>query len=126
MRSSSFASAVANWRDPHAAGSSMRSPIDASPDPIHLELARRSCPEARWRLVVHAHAFQLGSGASGSERAALPRRGLSNILPISAVSDEIVCVSTHRTAWRFLFAILLRKRGPRWLEVRDEVPLSDE
>lgn len=32
----------------------------------------------------------------------------------------------HRTAWHFFFAILLRKRGPRWLEVRDEVPLSDE
>jgi hypothetical protein len=35
-------------------------------------------------------------------------------------------VGTHRTAWHFLFAILLRKRGPRWIEVRDEVPLSDE
>jgi hypothetical protein len=35
-------------------------------------------------------------------------------------------VSSHRTAWHFLFAILLRKRGPRWIEVRDEVPLSDE
>jgi hypothetical protein len=35
-------------------------------------------------------------------------------------------VSTHRTAWHFFFAILLRKRGPRWIEVRDEVPLSDE
>lgn len=35
-------------------------------------------------------------------------------------------VGTHRTAWHFFFAILLRKRGPRWLEVRDEVPLSDE
>jgi hypothetical protein len=35
-------------------------------------------------------------------------------------------VGTHRTAWHFFFAILLRKRGPRWIEVRDEVPLSDE
>lgn len=35
-------------------------------------------------------------------------------------------VGTHRTAWHFLFTILLRKRGPRWLEVRDEVLLSDE
>jgi len=35
-------------------------------------------------------------------------------------------VGTHRTAWHFFFAILLRKRGPRWLLVRDEVPLSKE
>jgi hypothetical protein len=35
-------------------------------------------------------------------------------------------VGTHRTAWHFFFTILLRKRGPRWIEVRDEVPLSDE
>jgi len=35
-------------------------------------------------------------------------------------------MSAHRTAWHFLFVILLRKRGPRWLEVREEVPLSEE
>lgn len=35
-------------------------------------------------------------------------------------------MSTHRTAWHFFFVILLRKRGPRWLEVREEVPLSEE
>jgi hypothetical protein len=35
-------------------------------------------------------------------------------------------MSIHRTAWHFLFVILLRKRGPRWLEVREEVPLSEE
>jgi hypothetical protein len=35
-------------------------------------------------------------------------------------------VGSHRTAWHFFFAVLLRQRGPRWLEVRDEVPLSDE
>jgi hypothetical protein len=35
-------------------------------------------------------------------------------------------VSAKRTAWHFFFAILLRARGPRWLEVRDEVPLSEE
>jgi hypothetical protein len=35
-------------------------------------------------------------------------------------------VSSYRTAWHFYFAILLRQRAPRWIEVRDEVPLSDE
>jgi hypothetical protein len=35
-------------------------------------------------------------------------------------------VSSHRTAWHFFFTILLRKRGPSELEVRDEVPLSEE
>jgi hypothetical protein len=35
-------------------------------------------------------------------------------------------MSTHRTAWHFFFVILLRKCGPRWLEVREEVPLSEE
>jgi hypothetical protein len=35
-------------------------------------------------------------------------------------------VSVRRTAWHFFFTILLRRRGPRWVEVRDEVPLSEE
>jgi hypothetical protein len=35
-------------------------------------------------------------------------------------------VSAQRTAWHFFFTILLRRRGPRWVEVRDEVPLSEE
>ena len=35
-------------------------------------------------------------------------------------------MSSQRTAWHFFFAILLRQRGPRWIEVRDEVPLSEE
>jgi hypothetical protein len=35
-------------------------------------------------------------------------------------------VGTQRTAWHFFFAILLRKCGPSWIEVRDEVPLADE
>jgi hypothetical protein len=35
-------------------------------------------------------------------------------------------MGTERTAWHFFFTILLRERGPRWLDVRDEVPLSDE
>ena len=35
-------------------------------------------------------------------------------------------MSAHRTAWHFFFTILLRRRGPRWIEVRDEVPLSEE
>lgn len=30
------------------------------------------------------------------------------------------------TAWHFFFGFLLRKRGPRGMEMRDEVPLSDE
>src|SRR5262245_14880942 len=30
------------------------------------------------------------------------------------------------TAWHFFFGLLLRKRGPKGLAVRDEVPLSDE
>ena len=34
-------------------------------------------------------------------------------------------VGSHRTAWHYLFTFLLRRHGPRWLEVRDEVPLSD-
>ena len=35
-------------------------------------------------------------------------------------------MSAQRTAWHFFFTILLRRRGPRWVEVRDEVPLSEE
>jgi hypothetical protein len=35
-------------------------------------------------------------------------------------------VGATRTAWHFFFGLLLRKRGPRGLDVRDEVPLSDE
>jgi hypothetical protein len=35
-------------------------------------------------------------------------------------------MSAHRTAWHYFFTILLRKHGPRWIEVRDEVPLSEE
>jgi hypothetical protein len=35
-------------------------------------------------------------------------------------------VTAHRTAWHFFFTILLRQRGPRWIEVRDEVLLSEE
>lgn len=35
-------------------------------------------------------------------------------------------MGTHHTAWHFFFTILLRKRGPRWIEVRDEVRLSEE
>jgi hypothetical protein len=35
-------------------------------------------------------------------------------------------VSAHRTVWHFLFTVPLREHGPRWLEVRDEVLLSDE
>ena len=35
-------------------------------------------------------------------------------------------VGTARTAWHFFFGILLRKRGPRGIEVRDEVSLSEE
>lgn len=35
-------------------------------------------------------------------------------------------MGAHRTAWHYLFTFLLRRHGPRWLEVRDEVPLSDE
>lgn len=34
-------------------------------------------------------------------------------------------MGAHRTAWHYLFTFLLRRHGPRWLEVRDEVPLSD-
>lgn len=35
-------------------------------------------------------------------------------------------MGSHRTAWHFYFTILLRRRGPSWIEVRDEVPLSEE
>jgi hypothetical protein len=35
-------------------------------------------------------------------------------------------VGSRRTAWHFFFTILLRKRGPSGLEVRSEVPLSEE
>ena len=35
-------------------------------------------------------------------------------------------VSSKPTVWHFIFTLLLRKYGPRWLEVRDEVPLSEE
>jgi hypothetical protein len=35
-------------------------------------------------------------------------------------------VGTQRTAWHFFFTILLRKCGPSELEVRSEVPLSEE
>jgi hypothetical protein len=35
-------------------------------------------------------------------------------------------VSATRTAWHFFLCILLRTYGPRLLEVRDEVPLSNE
>ena len=35
-------------------------------------------------------------------------------------------MGTTRTAWHVLFAILLRQRGPRRVEVRSEVPLSAE
>jgi hypothetical protein len=35
-------------------------------------------------------------------------------------------VSSERTAWHFFFTILLRRRAPSWVEVRDEVPLSEE
>lgn len=35
-------------------------------------------------------------------------------------------MGTKRTAWHLFFSILLRKRGPRWLEVLDEFPLSEE
>jgi len=35
-------------------------------------------------------------------------------------------VSSKRTIWHFILVVLLRKYGPRWLEVRDEVPLSEE
>jgi hypothetical protein len=35
-------------------------------------------------------------------------------------------VGTQRTAWHFFFSILLRKCGPTWIEVRDEVPRADE
>ena len=47
-------------------------------------------------------------------------------MPIGSATTDKGLVGKHRTAWHFLFANLLRKRGPRWLEVRDEVPLSDE
>jgi hypothetical protein len=39
---------------------------------------------------------------------------------------RIGVVGTKRTAWHYFFGILLRKRGPRGIEVRDEVSLSDE
>jgi hypothetical protein len=39
---------------------------------------------------------------------------------------HITHVSARWTAWHFYFTILLRKRGPCWIEVRDEVPLSEE
>jgi hypothetical protein len=42
------------------------------------------------------------------------------------ICAQIAAVSAHRTAWHFFFTILLRQRGPRWIEVRDEVPLSEE
>jgi hypothetical protein len=35
-------------------------------------------------------------------------------------------VGSRRTAWHFFFTILLRKCGPGELEVRNEVPLSEE
>jgi len=35
-------------------------------------------------------------------------------------------VGARRTAWHFLFSILLRERGPSWIEVRPEVPLGKE
>lgn len=35
-------------------------------------------------------------------------------------------MGTKRTAWHVFFGVLLRARGPRGIEVRDEVPLSDE
>lgn len=35
-------------------------------------------------------------------------------------------MGVKRTAWHFLFAILLRRYGPRCFEIRDEVPLSEE
>lgn len=35
-------------------------------------------------------------------------------------------MGAHRTAWHFYFTILLRRRAPSWIEVRDEVPLSEE
>jgi hypothetical protein len=35
-------------------------------------------------------------------------------------------MSPHRTVWHFYFAVLLRQRAPCWIEVRDEVPLSEE
>src|SRR5262245_15850874 len=38
----------------------------------------------------------------------------------------MVLVGATWTAWHFFFGLLLRRRGPKGLEVRDEVPLSDE
>jgi hypothetical protein len=35
-------------------------------------------------------------------------------------------MSPQRTAWHFYFSILLRRRKPLWIDVRDEVPLSEE
>jgi hypothetical protein len=35
-------------------------------------------------------------------------------------------MSPQRTAWHFYFTILLRNRRPLWIDVRDEVPLSEE
>jgi hypothetical protein len=35
-------------------------------------------------------------------------------------------VGTQRTAWHFYLSILLRKRCPSWVEVHDEVTISDE
>lgn len=35
-------------------------------------------------------------------------------------------MGTRRTAWHYLLTLLLRERAPRWIEVRDEVPLSSE
>lgn len=35
-------------------------------------------------------------------------------------------MSPQRTAWHFYFTIWLRRRKPLWMEVRDEVPLSEE
>ena len=35
-------------------------------------------------------------------------------------------MSPQRTAWHFYFTIVLRNRRPLWIDVRDEVPLSEE
>jgi hypothetical protein len=35
-------------------------------------------------------------------------------------------VSARRTVWHFSLTVMLRRYGPSWIEVRDEVTLSEE
>lgn len=48
------------------------------------------------------------------------------VLRVKPVHATRGWMSPQRTAWHFYLTILLRRRKPDWVDIRDEVPLSEE